>query len=117
MKIENLRYAGRSIIFRGEEIAFSESGIAEVPDDVGEVLVTMKGYFDTSKSASNAPSTVSRVPVPEAVESDSSEEITEETLNEKNVMQLKKIAKDLGVELDGASKKDQIIELILEAQE
>ena len=41
------------------------------------------------------------------------EELTEEVLTTKNVPQLRKIAKDNNIDLNGATKKDEIVAIIL----
>lgn len=162
------RMKGRQLNTSFGQFHFDQQGMAEVPDEHVNKLLTLNGYKlvvggkpapddgdDEKEDASGAQNDAESGqvdktsddeentqnddendaeqagddegednPEDEEQQDDDSEEQPEkggkpamsvEYLNSKNVAQLKKIAKDNGVDLAGATKKDEIIPIILGA--
>lgn len=121
-KIFNEALASAKLTTSLGEVEFDNNGVADVEDEEFVAgLLKLKGFALADGSVPNAvEDSVEEVEQeneeePAAVESDedAGEELSEEVLNGKNIMQLKKIAKDNNIELSGANKKDEIISIIL----
>lgn len=156
-KVSCERMKGRQLNTAFGQFKFDQQGIAEVPDEHVNKLLTLNGY----KLVGDKPAEPEKEDVPDAqngaesgqvdktsnggendqnddesgVEQSEEDEnqndevedaeqepeksdkpaVTVEYLNGKNVAQLKKIAKDNGIDLAGATKKDEIIPIILGA--
>lgn len=136
-KIINELLKGKAVVTSGGLITFDSEGVANVDDEeLVERLIQLKGY----KRAKEDIQPENPEPQEEAKEEDKVEEVppeeenaqetdestsedkeeeaaeskfTEEFLSAKNVPQLKKIAKDNNIDLAGATKKDEIIAIIL----
>jgi len=125
-KIFNEALAGAKLNTSLGEVEFDNNGVAEVEDEEFVAgLLKLKGFALADGSVHNAVENDSVEEVeqeneeePAAVESDedAGEDLSEDVLNGKNIMQLKKIAKDNNIELSGANKKDEIISIILAAK-
>lgn len=108
--LRNKNFAGKELITAFGKILFNEKGEANVELVVAEKLATLRGF-----------EVVDSKPIGEEVIGDKSEEIIEnniekadlEALNKMNVPQLRKYAKDHGIDLEDATKKDEIIAIIL----
>lgn len=124
-KIFNEALASAKLTTSLGEVEFDNNGVADVEDEEFVAgLLKLKGFTLADGSVPNAVENDSVEEVeqeaeeePATVESDedAGEELSEEVLNGKNIMQLKKIAKDNNIELSGANKKDEIISIILAA--
>ena len=123
-KIFNEDLAGAKLTTSLGEVEFDNNGVADVEDEEFVAgLLKLKGFtLADGKMPKAVEDSVEGVEQeaeeePAAVESDedSGEELSEDVLNGKNIMQLKKIAKDNNIELSGANKKDEIISIILAA--
>lgn len=124
-KIFNEALASAKLTTSLGEVEFDNNGVADVEDEeFVSGLLKLKGFTLADGSVPNVVEDNSVEEVeqenkeePAAVESDedAGEELSEEVLNGKNIMQLKKIAKDNNIELSGANKKDEIISIILAA--
>lgn len=143
MKVQNLSKAGKSVLTAIGSIQFDNNGVAEVKDeDFAKSLLELKGYEPADPNAivemPEEPETTEDA-APEEVdngEEETSEEVettedaeagddtdeagddNDELINELNAMtvpQLRKYAKDNNIDLQGASKKDEIIPVILGA--
>nr|DAN40036.1 MAG TPA: HeH/LEM domain [Herelleviridae sp.] len=123
-KIFNEALASAKLTTSLGEVEFDNNGVADVEDEEFVAgLLKLKGFTLADGNMPNAvEDSVEEVEQeneeePAAVESDedAGEELSEEVLNGKNIMQLKKIAKDNNIELSGANKKDEIISIILAA--
>lgn len=123
-KIFNEALASAKLTTSLGEVEFDNNGVANVEDEEFVAgLLKLKGFTLADGSVPNAvEDSVEEVEQeneeePAAVESDedAGEDLSEEILNGKNIMQLKKIAKDNNIELSGANKKDEIISIILAA--
>lgn len=119
-KIFNEALASAKLTTSLGEVEFDNNGVADVEDEEFVAgLLKLKGFTLADGSVPNAveDSVEEAEEEPAAVESDedAGEELSEEVLNGKNIMQLKKIAKDNNIELSGANKKDEIISIILAA--
>ena len=93
--IMNLRMKSKKLITSFGMMEFDEHGIAELPDDHLESFLQMKG-FERAPKAQVDPN-----------------EPEEDNLEKLNVLQLKKYAKERGIDLNGANKRDEIIQAIL----
>lgn len=93
--IMNLRMKSKKLITSFGMMEFDEHGIAELPDDRLESFLQMKG-FERAPKAQDEPN-----------------EPEEDDLEKLNVLQLKKYAKERGIDLNGANKRDEIIQAIL----
>lgn len=121
-KIFNEALASAKLTTSLGEVEFDNNGVADVEDEEFVAgLLKLKGFTLADGSVPNAVEDsveeVEQEDKEEPVESDedTGEELSEEVLNGKNIMQLKKIAKDNNIELSGANKKDEIISIILAA--
>ena len=143
--LRNSNFAGRPLVTQWGKLIFNENGEVEVSEDAGKKLGTLKGFSfvsgDEVKSSSddeeNSQETENTTPESseneseaeeyseEATSEDKSEDedaavetttYTEEELNKKNVPQLKKIAKDLGLSIPADAKKQQVITAIIKNQ-
>lgn len=139
-KIYNGRHKGSSIATSIGIITFDANGIADVDDEeMVEKLLQLDGYerpdseeADKQPEQSEQPQNETKQPAAEENSSEEendqkndestsedekekadSEELTEEVLTTKNVPQLRKIAKDNNIDLNGATKKDEIVAIIL----
>lgn len=125
MKLLNLQLKNRILITSKGNFEFDGEGTSDIPDEVAKGLLTLANYSEyKGKNSSvkekkedepiNIPSKEEKQDIDE-ISSDKEEtkHYTREELEEKNVLQLKKIAKELDVDLDGKSKKDDIIDAIL----
>lgn len=90
--IMNLRMKSKKLITSFGMMEFDEHGIAELPDDHLESFLQMKGFERASKAQ---------------------DEPEEDDLEKLNVLQLKKYAKEHSIDLNGANKRDEIIQAIL----
>ena len=123
-KIFNEALASAKLTTSLGEVEFDNNGVANVEDEEFVAgLLKLKGFTLADGSVPHAvEDSVEEVEQENeeepAVESDedTGEELSEEVLNGKNIMQLKKIAKDNNIELSGANKKDEIISIILAAK-
>ena len=123
-KIFNEALASAKLTTSLGEVEFDSNGVANIEDEEFVAgLLKLKGFSLADGSVPHAVEDDSIEEVEQeaeeetAVESDedAGEELSEEVLNGKNIMQLKKIAKDNNIELSGANKKDEIISIILAA--
>lgn len=143
--LRNPNFAGKPLVTQWGKLIFNENGEAEVSEDAGKKLGTLKGFSfvsddeveSSSDDEENSQETENTTPesseneseVEESSEEATSEEesenedvavettaYTEEELNKKNVPQLKKIAKDLGLSIPADAKKQQVISAIIENQ-
>lgn len=125
-KIFNEALANAKLTTSLGEVEFDNNGVANIEDEEFVAgLLKLKGFALSDGSVPHAVEDDSVEEVeqeaeagePAAVESDEDavEYLSEEVLNGKNIMQLKKIAKDNNIELSGANKKDEIISIILAA--
>ena len=122
-KIFNEALANAKLTTSLGEVEFDNNGVANVEDEEFVAgLLKLKGFTLADGNMPNAVENdsveeVEQEAEEEPVESDeyAGEELSEEVLNGKNIMQLKKIAKDNNIELSGANKKDEIISIILAA--
>lgn len=156
------RMKGRPLVTAFGTFQFDSQGVADVPDEHVEKLLTLKGYREIGKEdeqstetqQENAPddqndaentqvgenaseekndqendeSSGEDVQAENAgggdeevaadsqgVADDQKEVVTADTFEGKNVAQLKKIAKDNNIDLAGATKKDEIIPILIGA--
>ena len=142
--LRNPNFAGKPLVTQWGKLIFNENGEAEVSEDAGKKLGTLKGFSfvsgdeveSSSDDEENSQETENTTPesseneseVEESSEEATSEEsenedvavettaYTEEELNKKNVPQLKKVAKDLGLSIPADAKKQQVIAAIIENQ-
>ena len=124
VKIVSLKRAGKKIVANtGKIIEFDSNGIADIKDENYVAnLIELDGFelVDGEKIPEKAPE-VKETEVTldeettEVEEVEEAPELSEEFLVDKNVPQLRKIAKDNGIDLAGASKKDEIIAVIIGA--
>lgn len=121
-KIFNEALASAKLTTSLGEVEFDNNGVADVDDEEFVAgLLKLKGFALADGNMPNAVEDsveeVEQENEEEPVESDedAGEDLSEEVLNGKNIMQLKKIAKDNNIELSGANKKDEIISIILAA--
>lgn len=130
MRIKNIHLINKELITSLGSATFNNEGIAEVVEEIGNALLELDGYSDADNEATEPEvvnlenKVVEEVPVEEAPsepENDGEEakeeesDNLEEELSKMNVPQLKKYAKDNNIELNDASKKDEIISMILGA--
>lgn len=123
-KIFNEALANARLTTSLGEVEFDNNGVANIEDEeFASNLLKLKGFALADGEVSHPVENDLEEEVEQegeeepAVESDedAGEELSEDFLNGKNIMQLKKIAKDNNIELSGANKKDEIISIILAA--
>lgn len=153
--VRNNYLKGRTVTASFGTVEFNPEGIAEVSDEVADILFSLKGYehlegedFDsktdetqglenTQESEENAQETASdnatddnsaddKASEDESEDAEgesesegeaSEDKVLDESLLKMNVPQLKKYAKDHGIDIMGATKKDEILTIIASASE
>lgn len=143
-QVFNYRMANRRLVIIGETVTFDGNGNARVSDEVAEELLKLSGYSTLDNPEvpepvpEPAPDTKADEPKPEhepevepevaepkaepepeaaePAEEESAKEVLEAELEGMNVPQLRKYAKEHGIELDGATKKVDILAAIKDAQ-
>ena len=120
MKVVNVRYKNKGLITPFGLIKFDENGVVEVSEDQATVLLSLGGLFfdpDKEKETTSKVDTALK-PDNSSLKVDNTSESKEEAedLSKLNIMQLKKLAKERGIELGDANKKDEIIAVIKSAQ-
>lgn len=120
MKVVNVRYKNKGLITPFGLIKFDENGVVDLPAEQASVLLALGGLFfdpdkekETTSKSDTAPKPDNSSPKPTNT-SESKEEA--EDLSKLNIMQLKKLAKERGIELGDANKKDEIIAVIKSAE-
>lgn len=105
-------------------------GKADIPDEAAEQLTSLPGfYYDDGRNAPKPPEQTpadkedkqedSNAHEAQLGQSETQEDeadkpkFDEKDLNSKNVAQLRKIAKDNGIEIGDATKKDEIIAILM----
>lgn len=127
--LKNKKLANKFVITAYGKIQFSAEGIADVEDSVAEKLATLKDYelvgaenHDEVKKPEEAVDEQKEDEVVDETDSDEEEIIDEEyeeevdlkaELEAMNVKQLEKYAKENDIDLNGATKKADIISAIL----
>lgn len=106
MKIENAMRRNRTVVIGGVPVVFDGNGVAEVPDAAGAQLLTLGGYRTDNASAPAAANAREQKPEPDAGPG----------LESMNTAQLKKFAKDSGIDIGDATKKADLIAAIEKAQ-
>lgn len=135
-KIFNNRLKGKQLSTSYGKVQFNSDGVAEIEnEELVEKLLELNGYklvegdenaAENHQEKPDAGKTSTAEETTQKNAEDTSEdeeeddgvaetEYTEESLMEKNVPQLKKVAKDNDIDLAGATKKDEIIAIILGA--
>lgn len=126
-KIINQKMKGRTLITSFGEFKFDKDGVVEILDDkVVKALTSLAGYSVAAKLQDTEETTEvgKDIPVENNLDTKEKDEIedagesendsvSEDELSKMNVPQLKKYAKDNGIDLGDASKKDEILEVIL----
>lgn len=136
--LKNLSLKGQNLVTQWGELTFNENGETEIGEDAGKKLSTLNGfsfisdeeiekYPDDEKNSQETENTTTDESIEETEneeieteESSEEENVTkysEEELNAKNVAQLKKIAKEMGLTVASDAKKKQIIDIIIENQQ
>lgn len=131
MKIKNIKLKNRNLATTKGNVEFDKDGIAEVNEEIAKMLTSIGGYtLIDGKLAAEAPKKADKEDVvkessaeeekqqeEQNTESeDTSEESVADIIAPMNVPQLRKYAKDNGIDLGSATKKDEITEIILAAQ-
>lgn len=120
MKIVNIRYKNKSLITSFGTIKFDDNGVVDLPAEQASVLLALGGlFFDpNTQEKTTSKASVGVKPDNSSAEPSNTSESKEkaEDLSNLNIMQLKKLAKERGIELGDANKKDEIIAVIKSAQ-
>jgi hypothetical protein len=141
--LKNIRFANKELVTAFGKIHFDANGTADVEDSAAAKLSTLKGFSvveeDSSDETENTQETKSEQQEDESeevsvetTEEDSAEQdenaetaeqedsaaeadktALHDELEKMNVPQLKKYAKDNGIDIGSASKKDDIIAAIM----
>lgn len=135
--LKNLSLKGQNLVTQWGELTFNENGETEIGEDAGKKLGTLNGFsFISDEKIEKYPGDeknsqeTENTTTDESIEETEDEEIeteesseknvteySEEELNAKNVAQLKKIAKEMGLTVASDAKKKQIIDIIIENQQ
>ena len=99
MKIENVLRKNRTVLLGDASVQFDANGCAEVDDAVGSKLLSLGGYHSPGRP--KEPADIAPVG-----------EIAEPALESMSAAQLKKLARDRGIDIGEASKKAELIEII-----
>lgn len=105
MKIQNIYRKNRSVAIMGSAAVFDEHGIAEVDDAIGAQLLKLGGYCRPGNTSATPPAQPT-VSAPEA----------NPDLDSMSAAQLKKLAKEQGIDIGDTSKKAELIEIIERAR-
>lgn len=128
----NTAFKNKSLVTSWGKIEFSAEGVAEVEDIVGEKLSKLTGFslgtkvstpddendqknknmtLENQNMASDKTETISDNQEDESQDDETT--ITAEELDAMNVPQLKKYAKEAGIDVANLSKKQELIDAIL----
>lgn len=115
--LKNKRYANAAIVTAFGKIQFDADGKADIDDTAAAKLATLEGFSIDGEVSEVEKKTVKetkseQVEDAKEVEADDAEEEDEVDLASMNVPQLRKYAKDNGIDLGNAQKKDDIIAVI-----
>lgn len=129
-KIENTRLKNKNLISAFGTFSFNKDGIADIDnEEFFKELLKMKGFFPVDFSNAENGQKPDQIPeeTSDSTSSLNTEEVSQETensdvtededvdLDKLTVPQLKKYAKEHDVDLMDATKKDEIISIILGA--
>lgn len=98
MQIQNIHRKNRTVSIGGAAVVFDADGRADAPDDVAAKLLKLGGYSTARQSRQD-------------VKADSAEP-GGAALDGLSVAQLKKLAKERGIDVGDASKKAELIQVI-----
>lgn len=112
MKIENILRRGRIVKIGDTEIQFDANGVAEVDAELATRLLKLGGYHSCDSAAK--PAQPAKAAPPDAVSEPSAPAETPD-LASLTAAQLKKLAKDKGIDVGEATKKAELIEAIEKA--
>ena len=117
-KIVNIQLKNKKLTSSFGTFSFDQNGEANVPEEAFNEFIQLKGFFSVdaqdSEQSAEVPLTSDNVsPTEETSQEIPETSFSEEELEKLTVPQLKKIAREHGIDLTDASKKDEIIPLIL----
>lgn len=121
-KVINLSMKNRKMVTSFGKFEFDSNGVVDIPEDYVQSILEIPGFdpvegikIPDQKTTKTPAVEVSSAEVETDQEDDEStpENDLAEELDKLTVPQLKKYAKDHGVDIMGATKKDEIIPLIL----
>lgn len=137
-KVINYAMKGRTLLTSFGKFQFDANGACDVPEDAVADITSLKGYHLEGEDENQPEKITPAAPVEEPVEdivpesetpeNEDTEEQGEDSTEEENtedieavlagmnVPQLKKYAKDRDIDLGDASKKDEIVKVILAAE-
>ena len=127
--LKNKAFVGKDLITAYGKITFSAEGKAEVEDNLATKLATLNGFsIEADEEINDEEDTVEEEDTTEEEDNEEDEQIdesvdeeeadeenpiTREELENMTVKQLEKYAKEMDIDLAGATKKAEIISVIL----
>lgn len=131
-KVKNWRMRNKSSVTSFGKITFDEEGITAVPDELTEEFLGMAGFepVEDGQNSGQKPTKETEVVNPsedketdqksdESIKDDKTQEESKDEAEKEavdfekmTVLQLKKYAKDNGIDLGDATKKDEIISVL-----
>lgn len=121
-RIVNLRMKGKQLVTSFGILQFDSDGVVDLPDEQAASFLQMRGFelAEESKNSgleSSENLSLGNNPADEENKQDDAENALDDDetfdFDKLTVPQLKKYAKDHGIDLMGANRKDEIIPLIL----
>lgn len=131
VSLVNKAFRGKSLVTSWGKIEFSAEGVAKVEDVVGEKLSKLTGFSlasetstpnngngqkneNTTSDDQNAATNKTKItPDNQEDENDENKTISAEELDTMNVPQLKKYAKEVGIDVTNINKKQELVDAIL----
>lgn len=129
MKLYHSMFRNRDIITSFGTMHFDEKGVAEVSEETAHVFSSIPNFsifeekavqkpmqapVSVHKSETTTPEVKPTSEAPVATEEEKTEPETDiNEIKSMNTMQLKKYAREHGIDTTGASKKDELLALIL----
>lgn len=114
--VQNKRYINHKVSFKNNYLHFNDEGIAEVPDEHTEELVSLDGYSLVGEVLENEENTESKTET-EVENVDSKQEDLQTRLNIMTIKQLNRYAASENIDLGSATKKEDIISAIISTKE
>jgi hypothetical protein len=103
--VKNIRFKNHEVTYRGNQLHFNENSIAEIQEEHADTIVELNGYILVNEDGS------------EYVEDTTDDNSNSEDINSMTVKQLIRYAAKENIDLGSASKREDILNVILQAKQ
>ena len=115
MILKNLYLKNKKLTTAFGEFTFDGEGKADIPDEQANKLLELKGYERIDKEDEQKAEVKPAEKTEEVTKT--IDKVTVEDIKAKNVPMLKKFAKDNNIEVEGLTKKEELVDAILKETE